>query len=82
MEGLYLLYDQYGWDQVQQYFDYTIYIRTNTIDTCMDRVKQRNVCIPGYTIDEIYDRVDRVDRSNAILIDQISPKRAHTIILP
>ena len=80
MEGLYLLYDQNEWDLVKDYFDHTIYIQTHSIDTCMDRVKERNVCIPGYTVAEIYERVDRVDRNNAILIDQASPSRAHQVI--
>jgi pantothenate kinase len=80
MEGLYLLYDQYLWENIQQYFDYTIYIRTNTIDECMERVKERNVCIPGYTPEEIYSRVDIVDRNNAILIDESSPSRAHYVV--
>jgi pantothenate kinase len=80
MEGLYLLYDQNQWDRIKDYFDYTIYIQTHSIDTCMERVKERNVCIPGYTVEEIYQRVDIVDRNNAILIDQASPARAHRTI--
>ena len=80
MEGLYLLYDQHQWQDVQQYFDYTIYIQTNTIDECMARVKERNVCIPGYTAEEIYARVDQVDRRNAMLIERSSPSRAHFVI--
>jgi pantothenate kinase len=80
MEGLYLLYDQNQWGEVKDFFDYTIYIQTHSIDTCMERVKERNVCIPGYTVEEIYERVDIVDRNNAILIEQASPARAHQII--
>ena len=80
MEGLYLLYDQHQWDQVKEYFDYTIYIQTHSIDTCMERVKERNVCVPGYTVAEIHQRVDIVDRNNAMLIDQASPSRAHRTI--
>jgi pantothenate kinase len=82
IEGLYLLYNQYDWEYIQTYFDFTIYIQTHSIDLCMERLKQRNVCIPGYTVEEIYHRVDAVDRQNAILIDQISPFRAQYVITP
>ena len=80
MEGLYLLYDQHQWDRIKDYFDYSIYIQTHSIDICMQRVKERNVVIPGYTVEEIHRRVDIVDRNNAILIDQASPSRAHHVI--
>ena len=80
MEGLYLLYDQNQWDQIKDYFDYTIFIQTHSIDTCMERVKERNVCIPGYSVEEIHQRVDMVDRNNAILIVESSPSRAHRTI--
>jgi pantothenate kinase len=80
MEGLYLLHDQQDWQDVQQYFDYTIYIQTSTVEESMARVKERNVCIPGYTPEEISARVDAVDRRNAMLIEASSPSRASLVI--
>jgi pantothenate kinase len=80
MEGLYLLHDQHGWQEVQQYFDFSIYIQTSSIDECMARLKERNVCVPGYTPEEIYERVDQVDRRNALQIAASSPSRASLVI--
>jgi pantothenate kinase len=42
-EGLYLLHDQDGWDDIKQVFDFSIFINTD-IETCMERVKIRNQC--------------------------------------
>ena len=63
-EGLYLLHDDDGWGDIASCFDMTIYIDAN-IDMCMERLKIRNACIPGYTVDEIAFRVDAIDRKNA-----------------
>jgi pantothenate kinase len=67
VEGLYLLHDQDGWQDIKQYFDVSIYVDAN-IDVCMDRLKARNKCIPGYTPEEIEVRVDAVDRVNAMTV--------------
>jgi pantothenate kinase len=63
-EGLYLLHDADGWSTIQDYFDLKVYIDAD-LEACMDRLKIRNQCIPGYTADEIAERVDAVDRVNA-----------------
>jgi pantothenate kinase len=44
-EGIYLLHDNDGWENIARYFDYTIYIDAN-IDSCIARLKERNKCIP------------------------------------
>jgi pantothenate kinase len=66
-EGLYLLHDQDGWEDIASVFDLKFFINSD-IDVCMDRVKIRNQCIPGYTPEEIAERVDRVDRVNALAV--------------
>lgn len=63
-EGLYLLHDDHGWQNVKSFFDWTIYIDAN-VDTCIERLKERNKVIPGYTPEEIGIRCDEVDRKNA-----------------
>jgi len=63
-EGIYLLHDQDGWEQVKDLLDYTIYIKAD-IDMCVERLKERNKCIPGYTEEEIEIRCEVVDRRNA-----------------
>mmetsp|Transcript_15841 Transcript_15841/g.43725 ORF Transcript_15841/g.43725 Transcript_15841/m.43725 type:complete len:252 (-) Transcript_15841:730-1485(-) len=63
-EGLYLLHEDDGWKEIPEMFDLKIYIESD-IDKCMDRLKIRNQCIPGYTPEEIAVRVDEVDRKNA-----------------
>jgi pantothenate kinase len=65
-EGIYLLHDSDGWEDVKDYLDYSIYIQVG-IDTCIDRLKERNKCIPGYTDEEIEVRCEVVDRRNAEL---------------
>lgn len=67
-EGLYLLHDEDQWD-LHECFDYTIFIESD-VDLCMDRLKIRNKCIPGYTPDEIEFRVDAVDRVNANTVNR------------
>lgn len=63
-EGIYLLHDDDGWAEIKKNLDYSIYIQAD-IDTCIDRLKERNKCIPGYTEEEIAVRCDLVDRKNA-----------------
>jgi len=69
-EGLYLLHqdENIGWSKdIQNQFDLTIFINAN-LDTCIERLKVRNKCIPGYTSEEIDIRCDVVDRSNAMIV--------------
>lgn len=68
-EGLYLLHDGDGFEHVRDLFDLTIYVEAN-LDLCMQRLKIRNRCIPGYTPAEINHRVDSVDRSNALTVER------------
>lgn len=63
-EGLYLLHDDDGWEDIKSFFDWTIYIDAD-VDVCIERLKERNKCIPGYTPEEIEIRCDVVDRNNA-----------------
>lgn len=63
-EGLYLLYDQNGWENIASLFDFTVFIKSD-VDFCIERLKVRNQCIPGYTPKEIAIRCERVDRVNA-----------------
>jgi pantothenate kinase len=78
-EGIYLLHDNHGWDVVKSNFDFTIYIDAN-VDFCVDRLKVRNACIPGYTPEEIWERCDKVDRVNAKTVEQ-SKKHAHHVVV-
>ncbi|GAX19761.1 hypothetical protein FisN_37Lh031 [Fistulifera solaris] len=78
-EGLYLLHDQQGWEHIQKFLDWTIYIQAD-IDVCMERLKERNKCIPGYTAEEIAIRCDAVDRVNAILAEETASKYAAQIV--
>lgn len=76
-EGLYLLHDHDGWEDVADYFDLNIFVDAN-VDKCMERVRIRNRCLPNYTPDEIDVRVNAVDRKNAMTVVQ-SKKRAHHV---
>ena len=67
VEGLYLLHDQDGWEGVASCFDLTIFLNTD-VDNCIERVKIRNQCIPGYTPEEINVRCELVDRVNAMTV--------------
>jgi pantothenate kinase len=58
-EGLYLLHDGDGWEEIASMFDLTIFIDAN-VDACVERLKIRNQCIPGYTPQEICLRVKRL----------------------
>lgn len=78
-EGLYLLHDQQGWEHIQKFLDWTIYIQAD-IDVCMERLKERNKCIPGYTAKEIAIRCDAVDRLNAIMAEETASKYAAQIV--
>ena len=66
-EGLYLVHDADGWEGIADLFDFTIFISSD-VDMCIDRLKERNKCIPGYTPAEIEFRVNAVDRVNAMTV--------------
>jgi pantothenate kinase len=66
VEGLYLLLPEWG---LKGLFDKTIFVKSD-IDKCMELLKVRNTCIPGYTKEEIEERVDDVDRANAMLVGE------------
>ena len=66
-EGLYLLHDQDGWEEIASLFDLKIFMNSD-IDVCIERVKVRNRCIPGYTPEEIDIRCEKVDRVNALTV--------------
>jgi pantothenate kinase len=76
-EGLYLLHNADGWEEISDCFDLTIFVDAN-LDLCMERLKIRNACIPGYTLEEIAFRVDAIDRKNAITVGQ-GRDRAHIV---
>lgn len=63
-EGIYLLHDADGWENIKDMLDYSVYIDVD-IDTCVERLKERNQCIPGYSVEEINIRCEVVDRRNA-----------------
>jgi pantothenate kinase len=77
-EGLYLLHDQHGWEEIADCFDLSIFVDAD-VDVCMDRLKVRNLCIPGYSPEEILLRVDAVDRVNAMTVLR-SKHRADVIV--
>jgi len=66
-EGLYLLHDRDGWEDVASRFDYKIFMNSD-VELCMERVKIRNQCIPGYTPEEIAERTEKVDRVNSLIV--------------
>lgn len=78
-EGLYLLHDQDGWEKVQKFLDWTVFIEAD-IDNCISRLKERNKCIPGYTPEEIEIRCDKVDRVNALLAQKTAGKYASQVV--
>jgi pantothenate kinase len=72
--------DDDDWNGVHKYFDETIYLDIE-LNRCIERLKKRNLCLPGYnTPEEIYERVDKVDRHNAIIV-QKTKHRADTIVI-
>jgi pantothenate kinase len=79
-EGLYLLHDSDGFGLVFGLFDFGIYLDVD-IEVCMQRVKIRNTCIPGYTKEELWKRVDVVDYQNALIVER-SRVRAHAVVRP
>lgn len=78
-EGLYLLHDQDGWEHIQKFLDWTIFIQAD-LDVCMTRLKERNKSIPGYTPEEIEIRCDIVDRANAVLASKTAGKYAAQVV--
>jgi len=79
VEGIYLLHDDDGWEPIKRLFDWTIYIDAD-VDACIERLKIRNKCIPGYTPEEIEARCDIVDRRNAELSRDSAHKYASQIV--
>lgn len=79
-EGLYLLHDEDGWEEfaAAKLFDYKIFVDAD-VDTCVERLKIRNKCIPGYTPEEILLRCEAVERVNAMTVNQ-SKKNADLIV--
>jgi pantothenate kinase len=77
-EGLYLLHDQDGWAEICHRFDRSIFVNAN-VEMCVQRLKVRNKCIPGYTAEEIDLRCEKVDRANAMIVAR-SMTRADTIV--
>ena len=69
VEGLYLLHDDAAWRDIAQQFDYSIFVNAN-VDVCIERLKIRNQCIPGYTKEEIEIRCEAVDRANAMIVER------------
>jgi pantothenate kinase len=66
-EGLYLLHDQDGWENIKSLLDFSIFMESD-VDICVERVKIRNQCIPGYSREEIVERAEKVDRINAMTV--------------
>ena len=77
-EGLYLLHDGSGWEDIAKMFDLTIFMNSD-VDACIERVKVRNTCIPGYTPEEIEVRCEKVDRANAMTVLK-SKERADIVV--
>lgn len=77
-EGLYLLHDEGSWAGIQSLLDFSIYIDSD-IEDCIRRIKVRNQCIPGYSIEEILRRAELVDRVNAMTVLK-TKSRAHVIV--
>jgi len=79
-EGLYLLHDEDGWESFakSQLFDLSIFVKAD-VDSCIGRLKIRNKCIPGYTPEEIDIRCDKVDRTNALIVER-SQKNADIVV--
>ena len=67
VEGLYLLHTSHGWADACALFDLRVFIEAD-VEVCVERLKVRNRCIPGYTPEEIDARCDAVDRVNAQLV--------------
>ena len=52
---------------ISSLFDLKIFI-DGDVNSCIERLKIRNKCVPGYTPEEIDIRCDIVDRSNALTV--------------
>jgi len=78
-EGLYLLHDADGWENIEKFFDWNIFIDAD-VDQCIARLKERNKCIPGYTPEEISRRCDEVDRANCEIAQANAWKYASQIV--
>ena len=82
-EGLYLLHTAHGFESLSTgpdaLMDWTMFVDA-PLDVCVQRLKQRNQCIPGYPSPEsVAQRVDLVDRINAELVQQ-TMHRAQVIV--
>ena len=77
-EGLYLLHEDDGWNGIGDLLEFTVFIDAD-VDICVQRLKIRNLCIPGYTKEEIELRCDAVDRVNAMTVIS-SRGRANLIV--
>lgn len=77
-EGLYLLHDQDGFQNIFSFFDRTIFVNAN-VDVCIERLKVRNKAIPGYTPQEIDIRCEEVDKANAMIVMR-SKDRADMVV--
>ena len=47
--------------------DFKVYVECD-LEKCMSRLCERNKCIPGYTAEEIKERVEKSDRKNGELV--------------
>ena len=77
-EGLYLLHEDDGWNGIGDLLEFTVFIDAD-VDICVQRLKIRNLCIPGYTKEEIEVRCDAVDRVNAMTV--LSSRGRATLIV-
>jgi hypothetical protein len=74
-----LLHDRDGWEHIQKFLDWTVYIEAD-VDICIHRLKERNKCIPGYTPEQIEVRCEEVDRVNAELASRTAGKYASMVV--
>jgi uridine kinase len=74
------LHDESGWEDIASIFDLAIFLNSD-IDACIERVKVRNKCIPGYTPEGIEIRCENVDRVNALTVMK-SKARANIVVEP
>ena len=79
-EGLYLLHKANGFESIDSLLDWTLFVDA-PLDTCLDRLKERNRCIPGYEDDvvKLCRRIDSVDRVNAEIVQE-TRRRANFIV--
>ena len=77
-EGLYLLAEHDGFAPVKEIFDVSIFMDAD-VDVCVNRLKRRNTCIPGYSPEEIERRVEQVDRENANIVAK-TKKNAQIVV--